>query len=360
MKTPLRRLLRTFGIALAGFALAQGCSASSDGSDGNPLAGQGGITGSGGLSVIMPDGGPPAMDGGASGISPLCGVTLDACDPDQSLSCANYSGEASKLELGQAGGGGAGGASSAPGASGAGGAGGASGAGGTTAESGSAGQSSAGSGGESGSAGAHSSAGSGGNPAPDYACRVTRVGNGPSAVCAAAGDGIADAPCFSGSDCAAGLACVRYRNVARCRPYCCHGEDACGKGSYCTEQALVDDSIPSAVSSLLVPVCAPADGCDLEEPYPCPPGRVCQCEATKACLVVRNDGTTTCETPGTGELGGACPCKYGYVCSRATGTGVCQQLCSTAVGSSLPACAKGARCQSSSELPAGFGVCVGG
>ncbi|MFZ5891089.1 MAG: hypothetical protein ACOY0T_08560 [Myxococcota bacterium] len=352
MTKPAFRSLRGLILGIAGVVLAQACSSSADIPHGR--AGFGGMTsnsGTGGVSVIMPDGGPPPLEGGASGISPLCGVGFSGCDPDHVLSCANYVANSSKLELGQSGAGGAAGNAG-------GGAGGESGS--TTRPSGDA----AAGGGAGGSAGATSSAGAGGTGGagmPDYACRVTRIDNNtPLSVCAPSGDGGIDAPCFSGSDCTAGLACARYRNVARCRPYCCHGDDACSPGTYCTEQPLVDDSIPSTVSSLLVPVCAPADSCDLEEPFPCPTDRVCQCPSGKACLVVRNDGTTTCETPGMGELGDTCPCKYGYVCSRATGVGVCQQLCSISNESSLPRCTGGGRCQVSSELPAGFGVCVGG
>ena len=107
MKFSLYRLVRLMGVGLAGVTLAQGCSASNDGSAGPSTAGQGGKAGTGGVSVIMPDGGPPTMEGGASGISPLCGVTLDGCDPDQVLACASYSGsQVGKLTLGPGGAGG--------------------------------------------------------------------------------------------------------------------------------------------------------------------------------------------------------------------------------------------------------------
>ena len=360
MKTPFLRPPRLLLCLLGGFVLAQACSASDSDSGLGSSGGSGGVAGTGGISVIMPDAGTPMNDGGATGVSPLCGVAIDGCQPDEPLACSSM--KSSKVHVGRgaalvldqggaAGFAGAAGGAGAPGVEGQ--AGGANGGAGGRLGSG-------GSFGEGGSGGVPASGGVGGGEIPGYACHVVLVGNAPKSACAPVGDGAVDAPCFTGDDCSAGLACVRYRSVARCRPYCCRGDEACGKGSYCTEQPLVDDSIPSTASAPLVPVCAPADECNLEDPYPCPDGRVCQCSAGKACLVVRTDGTTSCETPGQGELGGACPCQYGFVCSRATGTGVCHQLCATSPTSSLPACGKGARCQSSSELPVGFGVCVGG
>lgn len=71
-------------------------------------------------------------------------------------------------------------------------------------------------------------------------------------------------------------------------------------------------------------------------------------------MVVRDDGTTTCLKPSSGELGEACPCAWGHVCSQATHK--CVKLCQTAARDS--GCGTGL-CQASTELPTGWGVCVG-
>lgn len=367
MRTVSSRLARSALVALVGFVCAEACGSSNADSPTTAAMGNGGATGSGGTKVIMPDGATPMAEAGSGGISALCGVALHGCDPDAARSCAAFAPPSSKLELFSGG---------APGASGAGafsgGAGesfgGAGGAGGVTWGAGGSshrgGDSGGGAAGTSGAAGAGREAGgSAGAPVgvPDYACRVVRSATGPLASCGASGRGLIDSPCFTGSDCGPGLACAQYRGVARCRPYCCHGEESCATGSYCSELPLVDDSIPASVSSMLVPVCAPADDCDLLKP-PCADGESCQCPAGKACLVVRPDGTTTCETPGTGAVGDACPCQYGHICSLATGKGVCQKLCPTldVTVDGGPSCGTGRRCQASAELPSGWGICVGG
>jgi hypothetical protein len=185
--------------------------------------------------------------------------------------------------------------------------------------------------------------------------------NGPAGVeaaCAETGRGKIDAPCFTGSDCGTGLGCAMLGNVARCRPYCCAGDSACLAGSYCAERPLSDDSLQSNASAVLVPVCVPAENCNLAEP-PCEQGQSCQCPAETACTVVRPDGTTACVKEGSGQLGEPCPCRAGFVCSRASEVGTCVQLCATE-GSNDPAltCETG-RCQASAELPRGFGICVG-
>ena len=102
-----------------------------------------------------------------------------------------------------------------------------------------------------------------------------------------------------------------------------------------------------------IPVCVPAVNCDLSEPFPCK-GSQCACTGDTACLVVRADGTTTCAVPGSGKAGDTCPCAWGYVCSAATNQ--CLQLCYTR---DTTTCGNG-KCQSASELPDGWGVCIGG
>lgn len=183
-----------------------------------------------------------------------------------------------------------------------------------------------------------------------YACRVTSSPGGRiQARCEPAGEGEVDAPCFTSADCAAGLACTGDSGAGQCRSFCCAGDGECRRGTHCAERALL-----GAVARPIVPVCVPAVDCSLSEPFPCPAGVRCSCPEGEACMVVRNDGTTTCTRPGSGTAGQACPCASGHICSHATNQ--CVKLCQTAATPSE--CGSG-RCQASAELPPGFGVCVG-
>ncbi|HWA71468.1 MAG TPA: hypothetical protein VG937_04020 [Polyangiaceae bacterium] len=349
-------------VGLVGFVLAQACSASSE--DAGLLyqggsSGTGGSGGVGGGKVYSPDVIVPPMEGGAGAFNPLCGVDLrNGCLPDDVRACSDYMPSPRPFELPA--GGGASGASNQGGAGGAAGSAGDSGAGGEAGSAGAAGTNAGGvSGGGSSSTGAD--AGAGGVPGPPaYACRVVRAADQSVSECAPTGRGMTNAPCFTGADCGAGLGCVADGTVSRCRPYCCGGEGSCTKGSYCAERELKDSSTESATGRVWVPVCVPADNCELSEPYPCPSERVCQCASGTACMVVRPDGTTACTAPGAGELGDACPCAYGFVCSRGTATATCVKLCATGDdGDAGLGCTSG-KCQGSAELPAGWGVCVGG
>jgi hypothetical protein len=194
------------------------------------------------------------------------------------------------------------------------------------------------------------------------ACRLVTSEGAPVAVCTAAGSGDLDAPCFSTDECGAGLACVGGGLAGRCRPFCCGGEGSCEQpGTYCSRQPQRELDM---TSPLIVPVCVPADDCDLGEPFPCPSGRTCDCADGRACMVVRTEasgnqpgksaGTTACVEPGTGIKGERCPCAFNHVCSAASG--VCLELCQTVSVSDDSAC-KG-RCQASSKLPPGWGVCI--
>jgi hypothetical protein len=71
-------------------------------------------------------------------------------------------------------------------------------------------------------------------------------------------------------------------------------------------------------------------------------------------MVVRDDGTTTCMKPGTGEQGDACPCAWNHVCSSVTQQ--CIKICRTDPTKNDCGAQK---CQASSELPQNFGLCVG-
>jgi hypothetical protein len=190
-------------------------------------------------------------------------------------------------------------------------------------------------------------------------CQVTesskRRGQ-PLALCADAGSGIEGSACFSGADCAPGLACVGS-GPGECRPYCCTGNTQCmdHPGTHCAVAQLV--SAKEGAVGLDVPVCMPAIKCSLAEPYPCDGAPNCSCGDDGACMVVDKDGTTSCVSKadlppeGKGEDGQACPCAHGYVCS----VNQCIKLCQIAA----PDTCASDRCQSSPSLPDGWGTCIG-
>ena len=355
--------LLTVAAVLTSYAwvLAGGCSASGDKGPAN-----GGGSGSGAMmdasndaTKIMPD----AMGLGGNGgnqLNPLCGNVEEQCVPDDEQACGDFRPPTIKPPSSS---GGAGGEDGLGGAANAG-----ESAGGAAGESsGVGGESGDGVGGAatggvaSGGAAAGGEAGNAGNgsvepPGPaKYGCQVTRVGNLVERSCQLAGEGELNAPCFSAGDCQAGLACVSEGEAGRCLRYCCEGDDACGKGTYCAEQPLrKPTSDTSNTEPPRVPVCVPADDCSLEETFPCPAGTECRCQGNTACLVVRADGTTTCRTPGTGQQGEACPCAWNHVCSSVTQK--CVKICNT--DPAKDDCGE-QKCQASSELPPNFGVCVG-
>src|SRR5262249_17840095 len=156
------------------------------------------------------------------------------------------------------------------------------------------------------------------------------------------------------ADCAPGLACVSEGGAGRCLPYCCDIATTCTSGSYCAERPLLKAATDDPTSEPPhVPVCVPADNCSLEEQYPCPKGD-CRCKDDPACMVVRDDGTTACVKPGTGQQGDPCPCAWNHVCSSVTQR--CVKICNT--DPTKTDCGE-QKCQASSELPPNFGVCVG-
>ena len=361
--TARRASLAVFSTALL-LGLAWGCSAADNSRDFSPANGGGNSIGEGGNNeqVLLPDSGTSGPDSGIV-LNPLCGKS-PSCVPDLVQSCATYipppSDDASPpgdpSTAGQSGEGGTGGEAGARPVAGGGGGGGASGAtdGGA-----------AGAGGVAGEAGAGGAGGQAGAPMaeqPKFGCQVQRVEDSPTSVvsqCAVVGLGGDSAPCLTSSDCQAGFGCVGDQNSGLCQQYCCQTGDRCAQGTYCAERPLRDAATNAAAkggasaATLLIPVCVPAENCDLNAPYPCTEGTQCACKSGTACLVVRSDGTTTCATPGAGKVGEACPCAWGHVCSAATNQ--CLKLCYTRGAAS---CGDG-KCQSASELPDGWGVCVG-
>lgn len=365
--------------------LAWGCSAADSRGDFAPGSGAtNGIGVAGNDELVLGQGGAHSTDGGDLVLNPLCGK---GCAPDQVAACRNYvppvapnpdsgrGGSASTSEPATPSGGDGGDSLVSP--AGAGGVVSDGGTGGSGGVSGAGAVSGTGAAGESGGVGGV--AAEGGTPGtpvapPEFACQVQRKPDDPNSViaqCSVAGTGRVGDPCLTSSDCAAGyqvgnrkygaLGCVGNGTSGLCEPYCCKDDDSCEKGTYCAERPMRDavsnaqaQGAAVAGRSLLIPVCIPAENCDLSTPYPCPAGTLCACKVGMACLVVRSDGTTTCAAPGAGKVGSACPCAWGHVCSATTNE--CLKLCYTRDAQS---CSTG-KCQSASELPDGWGVCVGG
>jgi hypothetical protein len=362
MSTPRRRYWAiALGLCTCWLGAA-GCGAGdaepSGGAAGTGGSSNGGMGGKNGGPTVVDPGGTSAV-GGSGGLNPLCGPANvpSACLPDSPRSCRNFvppveaaagaGGAPARAEGGEGSGGDARGPGGQPAIilNGLGG---------------------AGAGGESGGGGnfGGESVGGGGGQGGEsqepqtlaaYGCQVSRENNQPYRACVAAGSGSANAPCFTAADCAPGLACVTEGEAARCLPYCCDVATACGAGSYCAERPLRRSPADQGdAATPRVPVCVPADGCSLEDRYPCPSGEACRCPGDTACMVVRDDGTTTCQEPGTGKQGEACPCAWNHVCSKVTNQ--CVQLCRT--DAETDECGS-QKCQASSELPDSFGFCVG-
>lgn len=362
MKVWTLEWLRPFGLTLGvalGFSACNGSQTST--APDQPAPGGGGGRGGGGgstsqpLTTTIPK--PTTPGSGGPALNEHCGV--GDCIPDDADSCNGEpepAGGAGGV-AGTAGAPGQGGAPTASGGSGGGGSGGG--------DAGAAPEPSGGTAGEleGGSAGTSEPEA----PAPpqaERACRVVVEDDELVSACGASGSGRLDAPCLSTADCSGGFACVGDGLVGRCRPYCCRTDVGCDSqpGTYCSLQPERAAVAEDADEPLIVPVCVPADDCDLDEPFPCTAPRECECPDGKACMVVRSDrqgnpasglGMTACVEPGRGRAGDACPCDYGHVCSA--GTGTCLELCSLA-SAELP-CA--GHCQASAELPLGWGVCIG-
>ncbi len=340
-----------FALGLFAIALGASCSASeatSGGGGGSGFGGSGGCVGCGGdpgdgsaLDVPLTDGGGTGGTGGA----PACGA--GDCQPDDPMSCKDYTPTA----------GSGGGAGANAGGAGTGGAGPSTGgAGGASADAGAQAGGAAGSDG-GGTAGAGSSMkGLPPGETPVFACHIRReAASDMVRRCELSGDRESGEPCTSSADCVPGLGCVGEENLGRCRPFCCDTETSCEDGTFCASRPLRDDA-SAEHGQLSVPVCAPADNCSLGEPYPCDgtdPNAGCVCKAGTACTVVRADGTTSCVPPGAGTAGQECPCAAGHICSQASG--LCVRICK--LGAANSECGTG-RCQAPANFPEGYGVCV--
>ncbi|UQA61010.1 hypothetical protein [Polyangium aurulentum] len=183
-------------------------------------------------------------------------------------------------------------------------------------------------------------------PGPRVSCQIVPESDGPTAVCMMAGSKQAEEVCVSASSCAPGLGCVAIgAGVSVCRPYCCNDPEACPSGTYCAPMPMAEDS--ASPEPMQIPVCIPPSNCTLLDDAACPDGL--------SCAIVRTNGTTSCVTPGEGELDEPCPCAAGYVCAKELNK--CLQLCHAGSNSDCPA---GMICQSGSGgVPPNFGICGG-
>jgi len=176
--------------------------------------------------------------------------------------------------------------------------------------------------GMSGAGGAGGMAGDGGmggapTPAGELDCKLAYDGDSTvvAGACVDSDDKSEDMPCFSSSDCGPGLGCDAS---GLCRAYCCGDVEACPAETYCSPQPMAEQDAVGATEPPLIPVCVPADECT-------PLAENDLCEDGLTCTIVRQDGTTACVEPGSGEAGDPCPCAEDHACQITTGT--CIQLC---------------------------------
>ncbi|MCC6216030.1 MAG: hypothetical protein IT376_14285 [Polyangiaceae bacterium] len=191
-------------------------------------------------------------------------------------------------------------------------------------------------------------------PGSTSACRVDLLAETPTTSCGPAGGGAADSPCLESRDCAPGFGCVASGGAGRCLPFCCTPDACTGERAFCDERALRATVGDAGAPPTKVPVCVAPDDCNLAEESPCTTN-TCKCSAGTACMVVGPAGATACVEPGAGRTGEPCPCARGYVCSQATAT--CLKLCPVSL---TTADCGGGSCQGDSNLPDGWGICVGG
>jgi hypothetical protein len=191
--------------------------------------------------------------------------------------------------------------------------------------------------------------GAGGSTDQPLACRLVPEDGVASAQCLPVGHFEAGGPCQTSADCAAGLGCeAAPPQGGVCRQYCCGSVESCASGTYCDARPMAE-STGEGADSIAIPVCIPAMNCELLNERVCPAGLTC--------TIVRDDGTTSCVTPGVSLAREACPCASGFVCSMLTNE--CKKLCRVDNGSQE--CGIGGSCQGGSmAYPAGFGICVGG
>jgi hypothetical protein len=171
------------------------------------------------------------------------------------------------------------------------------------------------------------------------ACQLIADGGQVEAKCGMSGTTAEGDPCNQATDCAAGLGCGATKQTGVCRQYCCDDPESCpAKTTYCAPAKMAE-------SAEQVPLCVPVKQCQLL-------ADAAWCDAGQTCTIVRNDGTTSCVTPGDHVEGEACPCAAGYMCSNATGT--CLKLCHL----DGTECGTGTCQGGTAPYPPDIGVCV--
>jgi len=167
-------------------------------------------------------------------------------------------------------------------------------------------------------------------------------------VCSPAGTVAAGVACSQATDCVAGYLCAG----GTCHKLCCGG-DWTGCDSP-TEHCIEGLSYAGATGTIKTGamLCYPVDTCAALTPSSCPSPTTCQ--------IADATGATACLPDGTGEAGGACPCKGGFTCvSSATQAPVCVRLCGAVAGGAAPYCqADEGYCTHYPRDPVGVGECL--
>lgn len=190
---------------------------------------------------------------------------------------------------------------------------------------------------------------SGGYDNVQLACRVTppHRGVGARSQCGLAGTVTDGMSCSGAADCAAGYECI---SDGTCRHYCCAG--------VCTDANQFCDIQAMAGNPTNVPVCMPIQSCGLLDQ----PTDAGSCARTQTCVVVRENGATSCVDPGIRHAGEECDtqlCARGLVCLGKSGDRHCYVLCHTAHGATE--CASTSKQMCKGGLPLfpvpGIGIC---
>jgi hypothetical protein len=202
-------------------------------------------------------------------------------------------------------------------------------------------------------------------------CRIRRASPGSSNIelaCESTGQIRPGGACVATTDCVAGSTCVADPLAPVCRRYCCDGPNSCPAGTYCTTRNthVTTTQNGNYEAGATVPVCLPADNCNLSEPYPCPADQKCLCTSDEACMIVRAGGLTSCVPPPKSNAPqcrsdtGVSLCSPGYVCALTISK--CLKLCKLGTnkavdGGDQSGCSAGTSCQASNDVPSGWGVC---
>ena len=157
------------------------------------------------------------------------------------------------------------------------------------------------------------------------ACRIVETNTGDFAPECKEGDrrGVDGVPCGAGSDCAPGFDCVDGEKGPVCRRYCCSGSCEAhtsqnGGPTFCDIQTLVD----YRRDDVKAPVCMPVKTCKLL--------RQGECSDKETCAVINEQGDTGCVALGAAKAGEPCDkdhCALDLTCLGSLGNRRCYKLC---------------------------------